>query len=71
MGALRSKLTSKAQTVIPRAIRQQLGLAPGDSIVYRVTDRGVLIEKEAPVDDPFANFTEWADEADDAAYRTL
>ena len=71
MSAHRSKLTSKAQTVIPRAVRQQLDLSPGDSIVYRITSKGVVIAKDSAVEDPFASFTEWADEADEAAYGSL
>ena len=65
-----SKDSVKSQSVIPREVRQQLGLKPGDTLRYRVTDAGVLLDK-APAneaDDPFATFAEWSNEADEKAY---
>lgn len=68
-----SKLTSKAQTVIPKPIREALGLSPGDGIVYRQTLQGSVIERapDAGDDDPFATFTEWAGPHDEAALGDL
>ena len=67
-----SKLTSKAQTVVPREIRRRLDLRPGDTLRYRVTDAGVVIEKaEKAEDDPFTVFTEWSDELDERAFHHL
>jgi antitoxin PrlF len=67
-----SKVTTKAQTVIPREVRARLGLKAGDRLAYRITDRGILIEKaEVQADDPFATFTEWGSEADERAFKTL
>jgi antitoxin PrlF len=68
-----SKVSVKGQTVIPREVRKRLGLKPGDTLHYRVTDHGVLLDK-APTpeaDDPFASFSEWASEADERAYQDL
>ena len=67
-----SKVSVKSQTVLPRAVRAKLGIKPGDTLRYRVTDAGVLIDK-APVetDDPFAGFSEWSSEADEKAYGGL
>ena len=68
-----SKVSVKSQTVIPREVRQRLHLKPGDTLRYRVTDAGVLLDK-APAneaDDPFATFSEWANEADEKAYGSL
>ncbi len=68
-----SKVSVKSQTVIPRGIRDLLDLKPGDTLRYRVTDDGVLLDK-APtteVDDPFAAFSEWSSEADEKAYGDL
>jgi antitoxin PrlF len=68
-----SKVSVKSQTVIPREVREQLKLKPGDTLRYRVTDDGVLIDK-APAneaDDPFATFSEWSNEADEKAYESL
>jgi len=68
-----SKVSVKSQTVIPREVREQLKLKPGDTLRYRVTQDGVLIDK-APAneaDDPFATFSEWSNEADEKAYGSL
>ena len=68
-----SKISVKSQTVIPREVRNQLGLQAGDTLRYRLTPNGVLIDK-APAneaDDPFATFTEWSSEADEKAYGNL
>src|SRR5665213_1954182 len=65
-----SKVSVKSQTVIPREVRERLALKPGDTLRYRVTDDGVLLDK-APAneaDDPFATFSEWSNEADEKAY---
>jgi antitoxin PrlF len=68
-----SKVSVKSQTVIPREVRKRLGVKPGDTLRYRVTEGGVLLDK-APVneaDDPFAAFSEWSGEADEKAYSGL
>jgi antitoxin PrlF len=67
-----SKVSVKSQTVIPREIREKLDLKPGDTLRYRVTPAGVLLEKAGDdVDDPFASFSEWRSEADEKAYGDL
>lgn len=67
-----SRLTSKSQTVIPRAIREKLDIGPGDELRYVETAEGIVIEKAHVMrDDPFATFIEWASEADDKAYADL
>lgn len=67
-----SKVSVKSQTVLPRAVRLKLGIKPGDTIRYRATDAGILIDKApAETDDPFAAFTEWASDADEKAYGKL
>jgi antitoxin PrlF len=72
MSRLTSKISSKAQTVIPREVRDRLGLKPGDLLAYRYTENGVVIEKGEPMeDDPFAVFTEWNSPEDDEAYADL
>lgn len=68
-----SRVSVKGQTVIPREIRDLLGLKPGDVLLYRACEGGVLLDK-APAEkmgDPFAAFTEWAGETDEEAYADL
>ena len=59
--------------MIPRAVREQLGLQAGDRLRYRLTAGGVLIDKApaSEADDPFAAFSEWSSEADEKAYARL
>jgi len=68
-----STLTSKSQTVIPKAIRAKMGLKPGDRIRYRLSGNKVEIEKLADTEsfDPFFSFTEWASDADEKAFGHL
>jgi antitoxin PrlF len=68
-----SKVSVKSQTVIPREVRETLNLKPGDTLRYRVTDEGILMDKApaAETDDPFAAFSEWTSEADEKAYGSL
>ena len=69
-----SKLTSKAQTTIPRPIRTALELQPGDELLYEIIDGRVMLAKaqrETIADDPFRAFEEWRSEADAKAYADL
>lgn len=67
-----SKVSVKSQTVIPREVREKLDLKPGDTLRYRVTDDGILLDKATEtVEDPFAAFSEWTSEADEKAYGGL
>jgi antitoxin PrlF len=68
-----SKLSVKSQTVLPREVRERLGVRPGDRLRYVVDKEGVRLEKDrspAP-DDPFATFSEWGSPEDEAAYADL
>lgn len=73
VGTSFSKVSTKSQTVIPNEIRSRLGLKPGDTLRYRVTDAGILLDKASELegDDPFATFSEWTSEADEKAYSGL
>ncbi len=67
-----SKVSVKSQTVIPREVRAQLKLKPGDTLRYRMTEDGILLDKATEAgDDPFAVFSEWTSEADENAYGKL
>jgi antitoxin PrlF len=73
MNAPVSRITSKAQTVIPKAVRERLKLKPGDLLRYVFDGKRVVIEKAntSAEDDPFASFNEWSSEADERAYKSL
>ena len=69
-----SKLTSKAQTTIPKPIRVALKLHPGDELSYEILDGRVMLTKVKSgtrPDDPFRTFEEWHSEADTTAYADL
>jgi antitoxin PrlF len=70
-----SKLSSKAQTTVPQAVRAALRLKEGDVIAYTIeADGRVLLSRalsEPPSRDPFATFSEWDSEADRRAYADL
>jgi len=70
---IHGRLTAKAQTTVPLAVRRALNLAPGDQIVWTVGPDGrvTVSRAEAPAEDPFAAFSEWAGEADARAYAGL
>lgn len=61
------KLSRKGQITIPKAIRDQLGLEPGDEVEFRQTDDGFVLrrqseetfpENDVMADDPIASSTE-------------
>lgn len=68
-----SKLTSKAQTTIPQAVRNALNLKAGDELAYAIDgDRVVITRRNRSVqDDPFGAFSEWHSDADSQAYADL
>ena len=71
-----SRLTSKSQTTIPRAVRQALALRPGDVIEYEIEDEAVRIRKQPALDVSYlralqATLSEWDSPEDAAAYDDL
>ena len=69
-----SKLTTKAQTTIPQAVRAALHLEPGDELMYEIDDQRVILTNArtgGKIDDPFHTFSEWSSEADAEAYAKL
>ena len=71
---IHSRVTSKAQVTVPREIRKALGIEAGDELVWNVEAGRVIVSRISRSNDPFANpfalFTEWADELD-SAYDNL
>jgi len=68
-----SRVSVKSQTVLPREVRDRLGIKAGDRLRFRITDRAVILERASPEvqDDPFASFAEWASADDDEAFANL
>ena len=69
------KITAKAQTTVPRAVRLALGLKPGDDVVWEIEGEQVVMSRARRTVDPFIGnfdtFTEWASEADCKAFDNL
>ena len=67
---IHSRISSKAQTTIPKAVRIALALKEGDELSYEIDGNRVILTRAE--DDLFvgnvATFTEWAGEADCRAY---
>lgn len=70
-----SRLSVKAKTVLPSAVRQHLHVGPGDVIEYELREGFVVVRPALPRpgsgDDPFNTFAEWSSPADEAAYGAL
>ena len=68
-----SKITSKAQTTVPRSVRAALKLGVGDTIVYAIEGDHVIMTKAtvSTIDSPTATFDEWNSEHDRHAYAGL
>ncbi len=71
-----SKLTSKYQATVPKAVRKMLDLKEGDRIVFEVTKKQVLLRKSTPLDLKFAKalentLSEWNSPHDEEAYSDL
>lgn len=54
------RVTTKGQVTIPKEIRDELGIEPGDEIAFERTEDGYTIRKEAPTtasgEDPFETY---------------
>jgi AbrB family looped-hinge helix DNA binding protein len=64
---IQSRITAKAQTTIPRAVREALGVGAGDTLAYRIEDEVVILTRALDPDmqdNPYALFTGWADDLD-------
>ncbi|MGN6098255.1 MAG: AbrB/MazE/SpoVT family DNA-binding domain-containing protein [Bosea sp. (in: a-proteobacteria)] len=71
-----SKLTSKAQTTIPQAVRNALHLRGGDEIAYAIEGEAVTLRRvetmaTVQIEERFGTFSEWDSEADRKAYSDL
>lgn len=70
---VRARLSTKSQAVIPKPVRDKLGVGPGDLVEFEIRDGEVLIRRAPATEraDPFAVFHEWSSEADEEAFAEL
>lgn len=72
---IQSRITTKAQTTVPRAVRKALGIVPGDDLAWQIDGDRVILSRVEEAHDPFvdnfATFTEWASAADCEAFDHL
>ena len=73
---IQSRIGSKAQTTVPRAVRTALGLQAGDTLAYAIEEGRVVLTRVTDMSADtfignFSTFTDWATEADAKAYADL
>ena len=72
-----SRITSKGQITIPKAVRSALGLVDGDLVTFALEDDQALLRKVVQGAEAASgaavgtDLTEWASPADEEAYRDL
>jgi AbrB family looped-hinge helix DNA binding protein len=77
MSTVFSRITSKAQTTVPKAVREALGAGPGDALAYRVEGGKVLLTKAPALDLAYLKSVEssladeWASDQDSEAFDDL
>jgi antitoxin PrlF len=65
-----SRITSKAQTTVPQAVRAALNVGPGDELEYRIGRDEVVLTKARRRDKRYLKalqetLSEWSDPAND------
>jgi len=73
---LTGRMGRNGRTAVPREVRERLGLAPGDSLVYEVEGETVRLRRLASADLAYlrtvqSTLSEWDSPEDDAAYAGL
>ena len=72
-----SRLTSKFQVTVPKAVRETLCLTAKDQIIYEILeDNTVIVRKAVPFDKAYLkgldqSLDEWNSEKDEKAYKNL
>jgi antitoxin PrlF len=71
-----SKLTAKAQTTVPKPVREALRLKPGDALVYEIDGTRVRLAKLTGADEAHLRalqqtLSEWESPEDSAAFDEL
>ena len=67
-----ARVSTKSQLVLPKRVREKLGIGPGDLVQFVERDGAIVIERfeREPVEDPFALFDEWSSPEDCEAFDT-
>ncbi len=74
---LTGKMTSKWQITMPKEVREKLGLATGDELMFSLEGNAVRVEKARPLDVAWHRSVEamlapeWNSPEDDEAFRDL
>ncbi len=71
---IHSRITAKAQTTVPLAVRRALRVEPGDEVAWEIEDGRAVLTRVSENDgfvNNFSMFTEWASEADCKAFDNL
>jgi len=76
MNTVFSKITAKAQTTVPKEVREALGVKAGDTLFYRIVKGKVTLARAEPLDRAYlkaveSTLSEWASPEDAAAYDDL
>lgn len=71
-----TKITSKGQISVPKAIRARLGAQLGDTLVYEFVGEAVILKRLEPFDAAFhtalaGTLDEWDSPEDSAAFSDL
>ena len=64
-----SRLSARSRIVVPKPIREFLGIGPGDVIAFEEQGGEIVIRPARS--DPFLAFDEWDGGADEEAYADL
>ncbi|MEJ0059341.1 MAG: AbrB/MazE/SpoVT family DNA-binding domain-containing protein [Terricaulis sp.] len=52
-------LTQKGQVTLPKRVRDQLGVAPGEEVTFRLNDQGEMVVEKAGRTEPVERFAKW------------
>lgn len=71
-----TKITSKGQISVPKAVRERLGAQPGDTLIYELAGNTVTLKRLDPFDAALHTaladtLEEWNSPEDDAAFSDL
>lgn len=61
---IESRITSKSQTTVPRAVRAALRLAAGDALAWKIEGNRVVVSLARAEPADFSTFAEWSDPLD-------